>query len=487
MTFDARWSPTLLALLLVSCQASPGPSPTESAPDITELDPSTVPSSPPSSDTGATGGDAVRYVAEGGDDAGPGTSAEPWATLEHAARQARPGMTVLIRDGVYAGFVLSRSGTQEAPIRFAADDGAAPVIEEAGRQFLVHIDGASDVVLTGLVVRGAGERDGAGIYVGPGAARVTVQSSEIRDNRSFGVLIEDSQDVVVRASEITGSGSGIRTIGGVPGTLIAANDIYDNDVMVVSDAEPDNDYGAQGIALVTSTGPITVRANRIWGNRAESVDYGRDGAAIEVFGATDVLITENVMWDNETVMETGTNRTSECVDVRFVRNVAYADTSWGVSKGLLLRCARDSLFAHNTLLGLEEWAFQFRNRPGSLFGGSIENLVVVNNVISSDVAFYLRDPLPESVVVDYNLVDADVGVLGRVGDTIVPSLAEFRSLTGEQASGAHARLDLVDPEDGDFRPQPSSPALDRGLTIPGVNDDYSGSAPDIGRYERPGP
>ena len=41
------------------------------------------------------------WVATDGDDAGPGTRDEPWATLQHAADSVAPGATVFVREGVY--------------------------------------------------------------------------------------------------------------------------------------------------------------------------------------------------------------------------------------------------------------------------------------------------------------------------------------------------------------------------------------------------
>jgi hypothetical protein len=41
----------------------------------------------------------------------------------------------------------------------------------------------------------------------------------------------------------------------------------------------------------------------------------------------------------------------------------------------------------------------------------------------------------------------------------------------------------VDPAGGDFRPASASPLVDAGVVLPGINDDYSGAAPDIGAFE----
>jgi hypothetical protein len=36
---------------------------------------------------------------------------------------------------------------------------------------------------------------------------------------------------------------------------------------------------------------------------------------------------------------------------------------------------------------------------------------------------------------------------------------------------------------GDYRLQAGSPGIDAGLRLPGINDTYQGSAPDIGAFE----
>lgn len=417
-----------------------------------------------------------------GDDSASGQAGAPWATLQHAAEMALPGMTVAVEAGTYRGFTLRRSGVQMSPIVFRATTDAKPVITEAGRPYIVQIEGASDVELSGFMIRDAGMQDGAGLHVTGGSERIRIEGNDLADNRSFGILIENSRDVTVSGNDIHGSASGVRTRGKVPGTVIVGNDVHDNDQMVVNDPEPNNDTGGQGVAISLSSGPISVERNRIWGNRARSMDYGEDGAAFEIFGSSSVTISENMVWDNETVMETGTNATQECVNIRFLRNVAFGRSSWGQSKGILLRCARDSLVAHNTLVGLDEWVLQFRNRPGEGFAGSLENLTVVNNILSGPIGFYVLDPLPPSAVVDYNLVDSSVGVQGRSEGQLIRALTDLQTLLHIQAHGRYGRLHLVNPT-ADVHLLPNSPAIDAGVPIPGVDGDFAGAAPDIGRFE----
>jgi hypothetical protein len=43
--------------------------------------------------------------------------------------------------------------------------------------------------------------------------------------------------------------------------------------------------------------------------------------------------------------------------------------------------------------------------------------------------------------------------------------------------------DKTDPNGLDFRLRPGSAAVDAGVPLPTINDDYTGRAPDIGAYE----
>jgi hypothetical protein len=60
-------------------------------------------------------------VAPNGNDAHPGTEAQPWKTLQKAARSVEPGDTVRIKAGDYAvrpSWTVNRAGTAERPITY---------------------------------------------------------------------------------------------------------------------------------------------------------------------------------------------------------------------------------------------------------------------------------------------------------------------------------------------------------------------------------
>src|SRR5688572_5118578 len=73
--------------------------------------------------TARLGVGAEHVVAPDGNDAHPGTDAQPWRTLAKASSSVQPGDTVRIRSGDYvekAGWSVTRAGTADKPITYRA-------------------------------------------------------------------------------------------------------------------------------------------------------------------------------------------------------------------------------------------------------------------------------------------------------------------------------------------------------------------------------
>ncbi len=72
----------------------------------------------------------VFYVALTGSDDSPGTQDLPWKTIQHAVDTARPGNTILVREGAYHESVkFRRSGEAENPITLTVYIGESVTID----------------------------------------------------------------------------------------------------------------------------------------------------------------------------------------------------------------------------------------------------------------------------------------------------------------------------------------------------------------------
>ncbi|MBX3029583.1 MAG: right-handed parallel beta-helix repeat-containing protein [Chloroflexi bacterium] len=473
---------------------SPSPAPTSSpSPSPTPTptpSPSPTPTPSPSADPSGS-----LYVSTDGDDKNPGTSTLPFRTIQKAANVVQAGGTILVRPGRYVGFTISRSGTSAEPIVIRAASGR-PIIDGAlgaGRLDVVKVNGAHDIRIQGFEIRGAqgGDYSGAGIRTENGASRIVIADNVIVENHSYGINSHSSTDITIRDNDIHHNETGVHINRGGAGTRILDNDIHHNVYMVRNTPKSVNghdDTGAIGIAFVRSTGPTLASGNRIWGNRAASYDYEWDGSAFEIYGASNVTITDNVAWDNENVLETGTDKTGPaCADNVFARNVAYGATSQGRSWGMFLRCSTDMLVAHNTFHDLDGFAFAIGTDSAN-FSGSLDGLTIVNNIISFEGSgakvFGLVTALPSSVTIDRNLTRT-TGTYATLADGRKTSdPATFATWTGFQTHGISGDPRFRDAAGRDYRLRAASPAIDAGKRVPGVSDSWAGAAPDLGRYER---
>ncbi len=63
------------------------------------------------------------------------------------------------------------------------------------------------------------------------------------------------------------------------------------------------------------------------------------------------------------------------------------------------------------------------------------------------------------------------------------TMSQLCAATGLECNGHESAPGFVNALGGDFTLLPSSPNIDRGAFIPGINDSYAGAAPDVGAFE----
>jgi parallel beta-helix repeat protein len=432
------------------------------------------------------------FVAPTGSDSANGSAAHPWKTLAKAASATPAGATAMIAAGTYAGFTMTRSGHAGAPIAFQAASAGTVQVHPASGGSTIIISGVHDVSLTGLTVTGATGTQDAGVDVLDGSSDITIANGTISGNHSYGVDVNGSTNVTISGNTITGNDTGIRINRAGAGVLIEGNDVVNNTGMVVDDPAPNNDTGAVGISFLHTVGPLIARGNTIHGNRAPSDDYGYDGGAFEIYGSSGDTMTGNTIWDNQDVLETGTDGAA-CAGNVFTRNISWGGNDKSLVaprgplvNGIILRCGQGMLIANNVFEDMDYWVYDITTSGG--FAGSIDGFRIENNVNYqlANKVYAIGTTLPSDAVIDYNVSITSPGApfASVPGNGDVPDLATFRSLTGQEAHGRFGDPLFANLAGQDFHLSPGSPALDAGTPIAGVTDGFLGAAPDAGAYEQ---
>jgi myo-inositol-hexaphosphate 3-phosphohydrolase len=229
----------------------------------------------------ASGGPTYYVDATSGSDADDGTGPDrAWRTLAHATGRLTSGDTLLLRRGERwtEPLEIDASGTATEPIVVDAyGTGDDPVV--TGSASCVRLTG-DHILLSGL---------------------------EIRDCSFAGVSVVGADVQLVR-NRIGSNVVGVHVEETALRTLVIANRIVDNDLMSVNDPGGSNDSGAFGV-LIQGRG-TEVAYNTISGSDAASYDFGRDGAAVEIYGGSDSVVHHNRAIDNSAFVELGDAGTS---------------------------------------------------------------------------------------------------------------------------------------------------------------------------------
>jgi len=238
-------------------------------------------------------------------------------------------------------------------------------------------------------------------------------------------------------------------------------DFYNNDIYNMADNCIEADGGAQNI--------------RVFRNRC----FNSAGGALSaqpIFGGP-LYFYQNLIYD------TTTGGPLKFVDTP-AGVLVYQNTFIG--EGRLLGPASNVHFLNNLILG-DGWADPvFNLRTSTNYSTSDYNGYRPNPNVGD--AFEWNSP-PFEVAADYQ---------GKLTTRHFKSLDEYREATGQEQHSVLVDYDifvhvvmpdksdpqhLYNPEDFDFRLKPGSAAVDAGVLLPTINDDFSGRAPDLGAYE----
>jgi hypothetical protein len=376
------------------------------------------------------------------------SEAAPWCSLDHAARAAPAGSTVLVRRGAYPRLVI-QDVRHSGLVTFSAHPGEQPSVEGFQTQESSHF---------------------------------RFQGFRITD---YNLVYSGSDHIQFVGNDITAN----TTVRPSTNTLFEGNHVHHTPV------EPDNPIAGVGLWVVAGGGSIngvTVRGNHfehlpndalfisaagivVEGNRFEHIQSPDNNYAhadvIQCMGCHGLVVRGNYASDN---------------DSGILNSVAESN-NWVIENNMFVRCAsqplqldnenRDLIVRSNTFQDCGNDAL-FRWDPA--FSQNPQGFVIANNIFDG----LFIDPRLKIAVEDYNLIREgsaeDLGPHSLVGRAPI----------------------FVNPGAGDYRLAPGSPGIDAGssefapaLDIfggvrpeddPGVPNRGGGSPPfyDIGAHER---
>ena len=385
---------------------------------------------------------AEYYVDQGhprASDDNPGSEQRPWATLQRAARAPlKPGDTVYVKAGHYdvrSGGAWNRpavnipGGAPGKPVTFKSLPAHAAVLQASPANPAIGVNGNSHVVIDGFVIPKSGPK-GIAVFGEPSAP---VRDVVIRNNIIHGIYL----DGVDNAEAIR--------IENAREVLVRNNRIYD----------VRNGGGSSNASAVKTynTQDVTVEHNEIFDVIA---------GIKEKYRSTGLTIRNNLLRDCRYGFVLNTQRDGVTRDIRIYQNVVACDSGFRTTTqpGTELR---EVHIYNNTFVGYREQAWE-----GSEHG---RGLYIYNNIFYrpgpiAPADFLTRQPdTAEIRRMDYNLFlqepKAIVGLYTR-NDTFT-SLASWRR--GQRGLSQHDLVGdprFVDPERGDYRLKPDSPAIGLG-------------------------
>jgi hypothetical protein len=270
------------------------------------------------------------YVSTSGNDSNPGTRAEPWLTIQHAANTATAGATVYVFGGVYNQSInFPNSGTASAPITFESYPGQTAAIDgtgvsASGIQGLVNIINQSYVTISKFEIRNYTTSNsnatpsgvwitgyGAGVRILNNRVHNITTTSEANGNAfgisAYGTSQTPITQLVISGNEVyhlkTGQSESVNVDGNVTRFSITNNLIHDNDNIGI-DA-----IGYEGVGPVGYDEAMygEISGNTIYNisgiaNAGEGNEYDADGLYCD--GCAYVTFERNVIFQVDYGIET---------------------------------------------------------------------------------------------------------------------------------------------------------------------------------------
>jgi hypothetical protein len=414
------------------------------------------------------------YVAPSGNDAGPGTEAQPWRTIKAAGKRLQPGDTVYIKAGTYRERVIpSRSGTPGKPITYAAFPGDAVTIDGAGIRLLeytglIYLGDKQYIIVQGFRVISTGPHlDNAGILA-DGSSHIFIRWNYTYNTISSGIGVWDSSDVIVDSNEVElACNDGRQECLTVAGTYTF--EVKNN---YVHHGGPGSN-GGEGIVIKDGSSN-----GRVYNNHVHDISHvglyldawNKHTFNIQVFSN----IVHNCGGDGFAL---ASEQGGLLENISLYNNIAYDNYfigitiagAWGGPTHPMKNIAVvNNTFYHN---GNDEWGW---GGGISIDNNQADTVIVRNNISSRNRVFQIQCSVKiNNLAIDHNLTDGRRSYPDEIRDR----------------NNIHADPGFVDATRADFHLLQGSAAIDSGSSeaAPGKDFEFgnrpAGNGCDIGAYE----
>ncbi len=393
------------------------------------------------------------YVTPNGSDNNSCTQGSPCRQIAKALALVHPGDTVLVADGNYDAFTVdSLNGTSTNPITIKAQGQNAVIQPLSSIRDTVFVTFSSYIVLDGLRSFNASR---AAVRI-DNSPNVTVQNGVFGNNATWGIFTDFSDHLLIQNNECYGSVTqhGIYVSNSGDWPVVHGNRVHDNagaGIQLNADASQGGDGIISGALL---------EDNIIYNNGSAG------GSAINLDGVQHSTIRNNLLYNNH------------ASGIAMFR----IDGAQGPVGDLVY---------NNTII----------MAPGSRWALRIDSSVGVN-AVRDNILYNLNanhGGIDYTNATDVANTDSDYNIFGGGSYAATPddggafeTLAQWQA-QGHEAHSFTATLPalFVNSSANDYHLLATSPAIDKGQTLPTVTADIEanarpqGAASDIGCYEHP--
>lgn len=446
------------------------------------------------------------YVSTTGNNNNPGTLGAPWKTVKHAMSQMQPGDITYIRAGIYneTNLKFDNSGMANKPITLSAyinNNNYEEVIIDGNANNLswgIIIENGSYYTIQGLILRnftrqGITTQETSGPYIGIKIRDVEIYNIGINqtDAGHNGMYLSNIHDFIlenVSCHNNRGAGVLIKGYGDMDTSYYAQNGwvvnsfSYDNNDFLTSfTSDADGFYFGQARDIAV--------CNCYASNNS---DQGFDVSDPE--GMKGGLLSNYITMENNVATEcpTGFSANSDSHHLLFMRNLAYKNT-----KGFIGYAGVGGLkYFHNVAMCNQYQGVEITNDyayfedPGDNTIDLFNNIFFKNNAGNGgayeiEIAYDSPDPINYQIEASHNdfITNYNESVLAFIGPTGY-TIANMQAF-GQGNLNVFPVFVNSSCDNPDTHLDGSSPLIDAGvpININGLQESYSGLAPEIGMFE----